>query len=84
MTHYFKTEKYNGIICLEKVEPFSVTNTAVSKYYEIENSHTIQVSKEFYHDRLERLKDHQDFVEITEEQYNNILNFKTQIQCHKN
>ena len=76
MTKYFKTEKYNGLICLEKVEPFSITNTAVGKCYDIKNSDTIQVSKEFYQDRLERLADHQDFVEITEEQY--ILNFKTQ------
>lgn len=76
MTHYFKTEKYNGLICLEKVEPFSITNTAVGKYYGLRNSDTIQVSKEFYYDRLERLANHQDFVEITEEQYNSILNFK--------
>ena len=78
MTHYFKTEKYNGLICLEKVEPFSITNTAVGKHYDIKNSDTIQVSKEFYYDRLERLASHQDFVEITEIEYNNILNFKTQ------
>jgi hypothetical protein len=78
MTHYFKTEKYNSLICLEKVEPFSITNTAVCRHYSIENSHTIQVDKEFYHDRLERLASHQDFEEITESEYNNILNFKTQ------
>ena len=83
MIKYFKTEKYTGLICLEKVEPFSITHTAVARYYDIENSHTIQVSKEFYEGCLERLANHQDFVEITEQEYSNILNFKTQAQCQK-
>ena len=78
MTHYFKTESHDSMVCLEKLEPFSITHTAKARYYEIENSHTIQVSEESYCDRLERLKNHHDFVEITEEQYSNILNFKTQ------
>lgn len=81
MTKYFKTEKYADVIYLEKIEPFSITTTTVGKYYQYSHSDTIQVSETYYYDRLNRLENHPDFVEITESEYNQILNFKIQAQC---
>lgn len=82
-TRYFKKPcKFSDkIIDLEVVAESEITCSSVAPSEQISSVYSMKSDKAFSADCIKRRALDPTYTEITENEYNNILNFKTQQQC---